>query len=684
MLSGLHNIGLATLSGFGEFSTLLSDEQDLATVPSWIDDTKTWLEQRLAKAEQLSAAWTESTRKELNALQKSLNEWDDQENLSAQLMSQWRGAVNGVDGAVIAEQLVVKKALQKAMATSFNDGWSLSALSGFAGFLNDNRYVGDPGPTFYDYQPPDGDWRIASYNASRIATAVELSTFMQYNRPGRLSSELSGLAPFFELNPWMVQSQTNYWPYGKFIDTAASAIANINAPLQEAIWDLSGELSVISSWTAPALENGKIVSKTFQTSAWAWAHRDDWPWPHYAYYKVRSQPAGAWWLGHASYVSLANLSSSYYTANPLFSEVKVLSAGTDMNFSQQTLFYKPERLPADLQKDVWMEYSTVNNDWSPIKFGYGSDYMPIWTTALVADTSQALKSRFRLGACASDINGMQFSLNDCTVLAQQLTPGTPLVYSGTGGYERFLDGQSQGYQSWQSGRQSLQLGNFIPFGGPWPEACTAGHMYGAINTYGLAGSQIEEIQSFCICPSIVSNDVSSVVWDYALSSEISGDVQPWYCMNFIQVQGQCQTMYNESISADVVRFVDKGYHMNINIGYVRPQTVRCNRENGQLVPDPNGRYLVAFQGLKTTRDIAAMANSLWTPVSTLPATPAPPSDNVDLRPRGYSFAYVDVCMPYFICLFIPWAGRFQILDPKETIWPGEVLEEKEQQDDSDS
>lgn len=137
-------------------------------------------------------------------------------------------------------------------------------------------------------------------------------------------------------------------------------------------------------------------------------------------------------------------------------------------------------------------------------------------------------------------------------------------------------------------------------------------------------------------------------------------------------------MYNDRISGDVVRFVDKGYHMNINIGYVRPETVRCNRENGQLVPDPNGRYLVAFQGLKTTRDIAAMANSLWTPVSTLPATPAPPSDNVDLRPRGYSFAYVDVCMPYFICLFIPWTGRFKILDPKETTWPGEVLEEKEQ------
>lgn len=77
MLSGLHNIGLATLSGFGEFSTLLSDEQDLATVPAWINGTKTWLEQRLAEAEQLSAAWTESTRKELSALQKTIDGWDD-------------------------------------------------------------------------------------------------------------------------------------------------------------------------------------------------------------------------------------------------------------------------------------------------------------------------------------------------------------------------------------------------------------------------------------------------------------------------------------------------------------------------------------------------------------------------------------------------------------------------------
>lgn len=77
MLSGLHNIGLATLSGFGEFSTLLSDEQDLATVPAFIADTETWLEQRLAQAEQLSAAWTESTRKELSALQKIVNGWDD-------------------------------------------------------------------------------------------------------------------------------------------------------------------------------------------------------------------------------------------------------------------------------------------------------------------------------------------------------------------------------------------------------------------------------------------------------------------------------------------------------------------------------------------------------------------------------------------------------------------------------
>lgn len=92
-----------------------------------------------------------------------------------------------MDGAVIAEQYVVKSALQKALGDNF-DGWEsqISALSGSVGSINPDRYVGRPGPTIYSVEGQD-DLRI-EWNQSRIEAVPALSSFMQYNRPGHLSS----------------------------------------------------------------------------------------------------------------------------------------------------------------------------------------------------------------------------------------------------------------------------------------------------------------------------------------------------------------------------------------------------------------------------------------------------------------------------------------------------------------
>lgn len=76
-------------------------------------------------------------------------DWDE-ENVSVEVAKQWTGWVNGVDGAVIAEQYVVKSALQKAFGDNFSEWESqISALSGSVGSINPNRYIGSPGPTFY-------------------------------------------------------------------------------------------------------------------------------------------------------------------------------------------------------------------------------------------------------------------------------------------------------------------------------------------------------------------------------------------------------------------------------------------------------------------------------------------------------------------------------------------------------
>lgn len=106
-------------------------------------------------------------------------------DVSVELAKQWTGWVNGVDGAVIAEQYVVKSALQKAFGDNF-DGWEsqISALSGSVGSINSNRYVGRPGPTVYW----DGANNHIEWNQSRIESVPALSSFMQYNIPGHLSS----------------------------------------------------------------------------------------------------------------------------------------------------------------------------------------------------------------------------------------------------------------------------------------------------------------------------------------------------------------------------------------------------------------------------------------------------------------------------------------------------------------
>lgn len=127
----------------------------------------------------------QTMEKDLSVLGKLNADWGE-ENVSVDVAKQWNGWVNGVDGAVIAEQYVVKSALQKALGDNF-EGWEsqISALSGSVGSINPDRYVGRPGPTFYSVE---GDDLRIEWNQSRIEAVPALSSFMQYNRPGHLSS----------------------------------------------------------------------------------------------------------------------------------------------------------------------------------------------------------------------------------------------------------------------------------------------------------------------------------------------------------------------------------------------------------------------------------------------------------------------------------------------------------------
>lgn len=112
------------------------------------------------------------------------------------------------------------------------------------GSIESDRYIGRPGPTFYR-QWPNNDFAI-QWDLGRIESVPALSAFMQYNRPGRLSSELSGISPFFELNPWLAMNANPGMPEAPFQMPydIADKICRMNEPMAAPTFDMGGSLSV--------------------------------------------------------------------------------------------------------------------------------------------------------------------------------------------------------------------------------------------------------------------------------------------------------------------------------------------------------------------------------------------------------------------------------------------------------
>ena len=150
-------------------------------------------------------------------------------------------------------------------------------------------------------------------------------------------------------------------------------------------------------------------------------------------------------------------------------------------------------------------------------------------------------------------------------------------------------------------------------------------------------------------------------------------------MNFVTRKCQCETWSDEQGRKICfgVGGLTNGFKMAIEIGFVRADTTRARRENGQLVADPNGNLLVAFQGRdRYLRDVNAMAENLQSKMGnlwdySLVPTYADMSDPDQLLSwRGLSFAQVEFMPPYFCCVWIPWAKRFEVVQSYETKWPG--------------
>lgn len=197
----------------------------------------------------------------------------------------------------------------------------------------------------------------------------------------------------------------------------------------------------------------------------------------------------------------------------------------------------------------------------------------------------------------------------------------------------------------------------------------------------------EYTESYCYGGSIVSSEVSSVVWDFGLDNAVlstQADPQVWYCMNFISRLGSCETWNDEGeggtpkIGFSGMNGQAPGFRMSINVGFVRADTVRAKRENGQLVADPNGNLLVAFQGLNFMKDANNMAQSLFNGMGNLPICPFVPNwanvwdDDEMLSWRGIAFKQVEFMPPYFCAVWIPWANRFKFVVASRTRWPMEV------------
>lgn len=145
-----------------------------------------------------------------------------------------------------------------------------------------------------------------------------------------------------------------------------------------------------------------------------------WAWPYYYQYEIDPlQIGGVWWLGGASWTSLAGLSARYTSANPVWANVAILSAGTDLPFSISSLFYKPGKYPMNITLDTVYDLTAVEGDWAPINFTYGSDYMRIWTQPLLADLTEA--AHVTGDSHANDgqsIRALERALNNCCVLGR--------------------------------------------------------------------------------------------------------------------------------------------------------------------------------------------------------------------------------------------------------------------------
>ncbi len=317
--------------------------------------------------------------------------------------------------------------------------------------------------------------------------------------------------------------------------------------------------------------------------------------------------------------------------------------------------------------------------------------MRIWTDTLIADLTDAahVKGRNEAGGAhddGQDIRALERSLNECAVLARQLNPETPLIESTIGGWTiTTVDGgvSSTVTDTWYSGVQTLLLNDFVPYGGPMADACAGQHKWAKMATkrYLNAEMTTEYTDSWCLGSDIRASSLSTVVWDFGMGDAVlssNAEPQVWYCMNFLTRKCQCETWQDEQgrkICFGVGGLTD-GFKMSIEIGFVRADTTRARRENGQLVADPNGNLLVAFQGRdRYLKDVNAMASNLQGKMGdlwdySLVPTYADISDTDQLLSwRGLSFAQVEFMPPYFCCVWIPWANRFEVVQAYETKWP---------------
>lgn len=372
--------------------------------------------------------------------------------------------------------------------------------------------------------------------------------------------------------------------------------------------------------------------------------------------------------------------------------MRSISAGTGLPFKQDNLFYKPTQYPMNLNNGTVYDLDEVENDWAPMNFTYGSDFMRIWTDTLIAELTDAahVKGRNEAGGAhddGQDIRALERSLNECAVLARQLTPGTPIIESTVGGWTiTTVDGgvSSTVTDTWSGGVQTMLLNSFVPYGGPMADACAGQHKWAKMATkrYRNTDAVTEYTDSWCQGGSIRASSLSTVVWDFGMGEAVlssNAEPQVWYCMNFVTRKCQCETWSDEQGRKICfgVGSLTNGFKMTIDIGFVRADTTRARRENGQLVADPNGNLLVAFQGRdRYLRDVNAMAENLQSKMGnlwdySLVPTYADMSDPDQLLSwRGLSFAQVEFMPPYFCCVWIPWAKRFEVVQAYETKWPG--------------